>query len=114
MLTYVSDALKRFQHQRPHQPQDQPYPHIKPIYGAKVQYVADSDTSPPLNKSDKKFIQKVAGTFIYYSWAVDATMLPALSSIATQQANPTEHTMAKVKQLLDYAITSTCHNYLSH
>jgi hypothetical protein len=32
-------------------------------------------------------------------------MLTALSSIATQQANPTENTMIKVKQFLDYAFT---------
>ena len=32
-------------------------------------------------------------------------MLPALGSIATQQANPTENTMKKVKQFLNYAAT---------
>ena len=30
-------------------------------------------------------------------------MLAALGSLATQQANPTQNTMKKVKQLLDYA-----------
>ena len=32
-------------------------------------------------------------------------MLTALGSLATQQANPTQNTMKKVKQLLDYAAT---------
>ena len=32
-------------------------------------------------------------------------MLPALGSIATQQSKPTENTMKKVKQILDYAAT---------
>jgi hypothetical protein len=32
-------------------------------------------------------------------------MLAALGSIATQQANPTENTMKKVRQFLDYAST---------
>ena len=32
-------------------------------------------------------------------------MLAALGSIATQQASPTENTMRKIKQLLDYAAT---------
>ena len=102
MLTYVVDALKRFHHQRPRKPQDQPYPHIKLIYREKVQYVVDANTSTPLNKSDKQFIQEVSGTFLYYAWAVDATMLAALISIATQQANPTKHTMAKVNQFLRF------------
>ncbi len=37
--------------------------------------------------------------------AVDATILSALSSIATKQAKPTPETMKKVKQLLDYCAT---------
>lgn len=32
-------------------------------------------------------------------------MLPAFGSIATQQANPTKHTMSKVNQFLGYAST---------
>ena len=32
-------------------------------------------------------------------------MLPALGTMATQQANPTENMMKKVKQFLDYAAT---------
>ncbi len=37
--------------------------------------------------------------------AVDSTILTALSAIATKQAKPTEKTLAKVKQLLDYCTT---------
>ena len=39
---------------------------------------------------------------MYYSRAVDPTMLVALNAIATQQASPTQKTMERVKQLLDY------------
>jgi hypothetical protein len=42
------------------------------------------------------------GTLLYYARAVDSTMLTALSSLATEQAKPTQKTMEKVKQLLDY------------
>ena len=35
--------------------------------------------------------------------AVDSTMLTALSAIASEQATPTENTMKKCKQFLDYA-----------
>eukprot|EP00804_Cyclotella_cryptica_P002793 CCRYP_009348-RA/>CCRYP_009348-RA protein AED:0.05 eAED:0.04 QI:0/0/0/1/1/1/3/0/1214 len=37
--------------------------------------------------------------------AVDCTMLPALGSLATQQAAPTQNTMSKIHQFLDYAMT---------
>jgi hypothetical protein len=55
-----------------------------------------------LDKADTRYIQQVAGMLLYYGQAVDTTILPALSSIATEQAAPMERTMAKVKQLLDY------------
>ena len=46
MLSYVQDALTCFHHTRPRKPQDQPHPHVKPTYGAKVQYAASEDESP--------------------------------------------------------------------
>ena len=48
---------------------------------------------------------KVTGAFLYYTQAVDYTILVALGSIATQQSKPTENTMQKVKQYLNYAAT---------
>jgi hypothetical protein len=42
------------------------------------------------------------GTLLYYARAVDSTILTALSSLATEQAKPTQKTMEKAKQLLDY------------
>jgi hypothetical protein len=58
-----------------------------------------------LPKEDKKIIQEVIGTFLYYAQCINSTMLAALGSIATQQVNPTENTMKKVRQFLDYAST---------
>ena len=103
MPGYVKKALKRFQHQLPTKPQNQPQPHIPPKYGAKVQYAEPEDTTPKLNKDEKKFIQEVTGTFLFYARAIDSTMLTALSALASEQANPTEATMKKCKQFLDYA-----------
>ena len=105
MLDYVTTALKRFHHTCPRKAQDQPHAHLKTIYGAKKQYAPNDDDSPLLSKADKKFVQEVTGTFLYYSRAVDLTMLMALGSIATQQANPTACTMQKVKHFLDYDAT---------
>ena len=105
MLSYVRDALKHFNHTAPQKPQDQPFPHVKPNYGAKAQYSSEDDTSTPLSKDKKRFVQEVVGTFLYYTRAVDATMLPALGSIASQQAAPTEQTMKRLQQLLHYAAT---------
>ena len=71
MLTYVTAALKRFNHAQPRKPQDQPYPHVKPIYGAKAQYAKDAIMSSLLSPANKKFVQEVTGTFLYYAQVVD-------------------------------------------
>ena len=47
----------------------------------------------------------MVGVFLYYGRAVDSTMLVALSAIASDQAAPTEATLNKTKQFLDYAAT---------
>jgi hypothetical protein len=102
MPGYVSKALLRFNHKNPEKTQNSPHPHIIPAYGTKIQYADQPDNSPKLDKEGTKYIQQVAGTLLYYGQVVDTTILPALSSIASEQAAPTEQTMAKVKQLLDY------------
>jgi hypothetical protein len=105
MPGYVEKALARFGHPVPNRPQNQPHKHTIPTYGATVQYAKDEDTSRILSKEEKKYIQQVLGTFLYYGRAVDSTMLTALSSIASAQAEPTEDTLANIKIFLDYAAT---------
>jgi len=105
MLDYNPKALTHFQHPTSCIPQHQPYLHVKPTYGAKAQYTEDVDSSPPLDKQGKKYIQEVIGTLLYYAHCVDNTMLPALGSLATHQANPMQNTKKIVHQLLDYAAT---------
>ncbi len=102
MPGYVQKALERFEHTAPEKPQNQPYPHVKPQYGAKVQYATDIDNSPAVGEKEKKFIQQVTGTLLYYARAVDPTLLTALSAIASQQSKPTQFTMDRAKQVLDY------------
>jgi hypothetical protein len=105
MSGYLKKAFIRFKHKTPNKIQRSPQPHVITNYGAKTQYAKEDDVSPPLSADDTKFVQGVAGTLLYYARAVDATILTALSSIATEQAKPTERTMEKVKQLLDYCAT---------
>eukprot|EP00804_Cyclotella_cryptica_P019220 CCRYP_006117-RA/>CCRYP_006117-RA protein AED:0.10 eAED:0.09 QI:0/0/0/1/0/0/4/0/1232 len=94
-----------FHHPVPIKPQHQPYPHTPRTYGAKQQFVDTADDSALLSNTDKTFVQEVIGVFLYYARAVDCTMLPALGSLATQQSAPTQNTMSKIHQFLDYAMT---------
>ena len=50
MLGHVVEALTRFRHKKPRKPQDYPYQHIKPKYGAKAQYAEATDEYPPIIK----------------------------------------------------------------
>jgi hypothetical protein len=102
MPGYIGKALQRFAHEWPRRLQNSPHPHVATTYGAKAQYVESEEPSAPLDKMGQKYIQAVTGTLLYYSRAVDPTMLFALNAIATQQASLMERTMARVKQLLDY------------
>jgi hypothetical protein len=84
-------------------PQDQPHPHVKKQYGAKVQHAKPHNNTPPLDKAGKKLIQEVTGVFLYLARAVDLTMLTPLSALASKQAAPTENRMQDCLQFLDYA-----------
>jgi hypothetical protein len=101
----ISKALLQFKHQMPKAKQNSPHPNAKPQYGAKAQCAIDKDTSPPLSAEGAKYVQEVAGTLLYYARAVDSTILPTLSAIATEQAKPAEKTKATIKQLLEYCAT---------
>jgi len=102
MPGYVHKALICFQHPPPVKQQDQPYPHVKPNYGAKQQYSQEDNDSPALTKAGGKIIQEVCGVFLFLARAVDGGLLPALSSLTSQEANPTEKTVVLCKQFLDF------------
>ena len=91
MLDYVVESLMRFLHNSPQKIQDQPHPHTKPNYGAKVQYAEEDNSSPLHGKYVKRFIQEVICTFLYYAQSLYCTILAALGSIETQQVNPTKN-----------------------
>jgi hypothetical protein len=74
-------------------------------YGAKVQLTAPADTSAPLTDSQKLKLQQVSDSLLYYTRAVDATMLIALSTLVSAQAKGTAATAEAMNQLLEYCAT---------
>jgi hypothetical protein len=63
MPSYVEKALRRFQHPPPIVLQYQLHQNVKKMYGA--QHANPPDTSPPLDKAGKQFIQEIMGVFLY-------------------------------------------------
>ena len=103
MPGYVDHALIRFKHGTPRRAQDKPYHYTVPTYGARQQFAEAPDGTALLDKENKKFVQQVKGTLLYYAKALDSTMLVALSELASEQAIPKKNTMKKVLLFLDYA-----------
>eukprot|EP00804_Cyclotella_cryptica_P001905 CCRYP_007349-RA/>CCRYP_007349-RA protein AED:0.39 eAED:0.41 QI:0/0/0/1/0/0/2/0/360 len=116
MPGYCEKAGQLFHHPKPTKPQHQPYPSALRTYGSKQQLCTTADTSPALGKQQKTFVQEVIGVFLYYARAVDCTMLTALGSLATQQANPTTTTLDRVPGLPLFGlcpITPQCWRHVS-
>ena len=95
----IERALERFQVEKLQRPKNSPHAHTSPIYGRKIQMAEEDDDSPLIDKEQKKYVQAVTGTLLYYVRAVNPTILVALSSIAAQQAAPTQETTVKKKRL---------------
>jgi hypothetical protein len=94
MAPYLQKALRQFDNIVPTKCQDSPSPYAEPKYGAKQQF-AGYDTSAPVGNAEQKYVQKVTGKFNWYVRGVDATMLMPISALSTQQAKPTQATLAR-------------------
>ena len=73
-----------------------PYRAQPKIYVAAVQESIPADDSSLINDERKKLVQKNISGVFNYGRAVDLTVLPALTSIASEQASDTENTNKNV------------------
>jgi hypothetical protein len=113
MPGYVSNVLRKFQHDAPTHPQHTPSNYVTPVYGETTQY-ATKDETPPLTAKQCLTIQKVTGSVLYYARGADPTFLMPLNGIATEQTKETEKTQAAINQLLDYLSTHPDANIRYH
>jgi hypothetical protein len=104
MPGYIANLLSKFQHDMPKHPHHIPSRCVVPVYGAKTQF-ATQDETPPLKAKQCLHIQKVTGSVLYYTRAVDPTVLMPPTGTATEKTKATEKTQAATNQLLDYLVT---------
>jgi hypothetical protein len=105
MPAYVKKQLTKYSPVASLKPQHCPYVPNPIEYGKDNQAPSPLDKSPHLNEVQKKHIQQIVSSFLYYVQTVDPNILMALSKIALQQVAPTENTMEHVNQFLDYKWT---------
>jgi hypothetical protein len=104
MPRYASNVLSKFQHDSPKNPQHTHSRYVTPVYGAKTQYTTKNETLP-LTAQHCLTIQKVTGSVLYYTRAVDPTVLMPLNDIVAEQTKATEKMQAATNQMLDYLAT---------
>jgi len=106
MPNYVQKQLVRYRRRNSHRKQFCPFQPAPINYGRNSDELINEPESPAVGKEDEKYIRGVVGSFLYYARTVDLTILTALSDIASEQSKPTEKTMKRVEQLLDYMHTN--------
>jgi hypothetical protein len=101
MPGYIKAALHNYQHPAPTRPEHAPHKWNPPVYGAKAQYVEDDNNSPALSAKDITRLQQLTGTVLYYSRAVDPTLITPINVLASEQTKATGGTADKVIKLLN-------------
>ena len=102
MPNYVTKALEILGNRAPPRPQHSLNKWVPITYGKQIQSATVEDTTPLLTPLGIKHIQQVVGSFLYYARAIDNTIHPALNTIGSQQAKPTETTNNDANALMDY------------
>ncbi len=100
MPGYIHRLLDCLKHPKPPRPVDAPHKWRKPTYSKTQQMSIPEDYSPLLTKHAALLLQSTVGSLLFYSRAVDPSMLPGLNDVSTQQAAPSTATAKKVTQLL--------------
>ena len=110
MLTYpclimLKKALVKYSHITSFCSKYSPYQFPKPHYTSELQWAEPLTSSPLLSKFEKKRLERVIGTLLYYVKAIDNTILVPVGTLASQQSQATQSTYKSLSQLLDYLAT---------
>ena len=97
MPGYVKDALLEFQHPTPTIPHHSLHQWTAPQYGSTAPRTAHpTDDALALNPDESNTVKQLVRNFLYYSRAVDLSMIVALNTITAQQSKVTQETAGKV------------------
>ena len=105
MKAYIKKLRQHFNHKLPKKPVHSRFKAAPKVYGAKAQNTVKEEVSSKLSDDGINIVQQIVGVCLYYVRAIDDSILPALSSIASEQTTATENTMKRVTHLLDYLAT---------
>ena len=106
MPGYIHEAVEKFQHGTNHRIKsvDAPHPY-KATKKHGLPMTQPHNDATKLTPQAIKHLQKIVGTFLFYSRAVDPTILTALSISTTEQTQGTNTTKQKTEHFSSYATT---------
>ncbi len=104
MPGYVEKKLQEYGHIMPKKLQTCPYSPEPKQFGTDAQAPLPPDTSPKLDAKGIKHVQQIMCIILYYAWAINMTVLKALSSLAVEQTKASDKTIVRCTQLLDYLL----------
>ena len=100
---YIAKMLVRHYPNGPPPRQKSPAVYKQQDYGKPgPQFAEEPDSSPRLPDPLVKHIQKVVGSLLYFAVALDTTILPAVTAIASAQAHPTRAVLEALDHLVGY------------
>jgi hypothetical protein len=113
---YIKDALYKYQHPMPKNPQYAPYNWTVPAYDQHIQYAPLPDASPPATHQDITHAQGIVNTLLYNARSVCLNLIAPLSSLASQLSTAATTTLDSISHLMDHCSTqpeSTIRYYAS-
>jgi hypothetical protein len=98
---YVAKGLQALEFTPSTKPVRSPGGFVRPQYGITTQ-LTDIDTSPPVDDTARKRIQKALGIFNWYLRVTDPTFMVRWSQLGSEQTHATEQTVDSVDYVLNY------------
>ena len=104
MPGYVQQAVDKFQHgiTSPNKASDAPHPY-KATKKQRLPMTQPIDDAAKLSPQAIKHLPQIMGTFLFYSRALNPTMLTALSIIVMEQTQRNQTNKEKAEHILNYA-----------
>jgi hypothetical protein len=101
MPGYIEKVLRRFAPQLSYGSAS-PSIYTPPSYGSTTPQQSVTEDGDPLDSKQRLRIQEIIGCLLYYARGVDCTILPAVTALASEQANATSKTLTAIDRVLSY------------
>jgi hypothetical protein len=76
-----------------------------PVHDANTQYIEETEDIPSLSQQEVNCLQHFGSTLLYYTRAVDLTLIMPVNVLASEQKRATTETVDNIIKLINYCTT---------